>query len=56
MLASADAGPIIPLALTTPSKHNEQALVVASAEDIDSSPVSLSTYVAPPSKWGKTLE
>lgn len=40
---------------TTPSKHIEHAFVVASADDIDSKPVSLSTYVAPPSKGVNTL-
>lgn len=33
------------------SAHSEQALVVASAEDMDSSPVSESTYTPPPRIW-----
>lgn len=36
-------GTIILFDATTPSKHNEHAFVVASADDIDSKPVSLST-------------
>lgn len=51
----ASGGTIIPPDATTPSKHNEHAFVVASADDIDSKPVSLSTYVAPPSNGRKTL-
>lgn len=39
----ASGGTIILLDATTPSKHNEHAFVVASADDIDSKPVSLST-------------
>lgn len=47
---------IILFGATTPSKHNEHAFVVASADDIDSKPVSLSTYVAPPSKRVNTFD
>lgn len=43
-------------AIPPPSVHSEHALVVASADDIDSKPVSLSIYAAPVSKFSKTVK
>lgn len=54
--ASGGTLPIMTPEPTTPSKHSEHDLVVVSADDIDSRPVSLSTYVAPPSIRGNALK